>query len=50
MEVEPKNPPSSSQTIESPLDLIRLSIDEIITVKCRNNRSLVGKLHVYLNK
>ncbi len=32
--------------MEEPLDLIRLSIDERIYVKCRNERELRGKLHV----
>lgn len=31
---------------EQPLDLIRLSLDENIYVKCRNGRELYGKLHV----
>ena len=35
-------------TVEVPLDLIRLSIDERIFVKCRGNRELRGKLHVIL--
>mmetsp|Transcript_16161 Transcript_16161/g.54513 ORF Transcript_16161/g.54513 Transcript_16161/m.54513 type:complete len:94 (+) Transcript_16161:128-409(+) len=30
-----------------PLDLIRLSIDERIYVKCRGDRELRGKLHAY---
>lgn len=33
-------------TVEVPLDLIRLSIDERIFVKCRGDRELRGKLHV----
>ena len=33
---------------EEPLDLIRLSLDEYIYVKCRNDRELYGKLHVKL--
>mmetsp|Transcript_16053 Transcript_16053/g.22861 ORF Transcript_16053/g.22861 Transcript_16053/m.22861 type:complete len:90 (+) Transcript_16053:185-454(+) len=33
--------------MEEPLDLIRLSIDERVYVKCRNNRELRGKLHAY---
>ena len=32
---------------EEPLDLIRLSLDEYIYVKCRNDRELYGKLHVF---
>ena len=34
--------------IESPLDLIRLSIDERIFVKCKGDRELRGKLHVMI--
>ena len=37
---------SSSQTVEEPLDLIRLSIDERVHVKCRGGRELRGRLHV----
>mmetsp|Transcript_7132 Transcript_7132/g.9511 ORF Transcript_7132/g.9511 Transcript_7132/m.9511 type:complete len:90 (-) Transcript_7132:186-455(-) len=33
--------------MEEPLDLIKLSIDERVYVKCRNNRELRGKLHAY---
>ena len=32
--------------MEEPLDLIRLSIDERVYVKCRGNRELRGRLHV----
>lgn len=32
--------------IEQPLDLIRLSIDEVVRVKMRGARELRGKLHV----
>ena len=32
---------------EEPLDLIRLSLDERIYVKCRGERELRGKLHGY---
>lgn len=35
-------------SVEVPLDLIRLSIDERIYVKCRGDRELRGKLHVRL--
>ena len=34
------------QTIQEPLDLIRLSLDERIYVKMRNDRELRGRLHV----
>eukprot|EP00808_Paulinella_micropora_P006100 g54745.t1 len=38
---------SASQTVEEPLDLIRLSLDERIYVKCRGGRELRGRLHSY---
>lgn len=34
-------------TIDTPLDLIRLSIDERIFVKCKGDRELRGKLHAF---
>mmetsp|Transcript_36273 Transcript_36273/g.43808 ORF Transcript_36273/g.43808 Transcript_36273/m.43808 type:complete len:100 (-) Transcript_36273:508-807(-) len=34
-------------TVKEPLDLIRLSLDERIYVKCRGDRELRGKLHAY---
>ena len=33
--------------LEQPLDLIELSIDEQVFVKCRGNRELRGKLHAF---
>jgi len=38
---------SASQTVEEPLDLIRLSLLERISIKCRGGRSLKGVLHAY---
>ena len=35
--------------MEEPLDLIKLSIDERVYVKCRGDRELRGKLHVSTN-
>ena len=32
--------------VEEPLDLVRLSLDERVFVKMRNDRELRGKLHV----
>ena len=37
---------SASQTVEQPIDLIRLSLGERILVKCRGGRQLRGHLHV----
>jgi hypothetical protein len=38
----------NTMSIDTPLDLIRLSIDERIFVKCKGDRELRGKLHVSL--
>ncbi|MES1914168.1 MAG: U4/U6-U5 snRNP complex subunit lsm3 [Cercozoa sp. M6MM] len=38
---------SASQTVEKPVDLIRLSIDEQVVVKCRAGRELRGRLHAF---
>lgn len=37
----------TTDTIEEFLDLIRLSLDERIDVKMRNDRYLYGKYHIY---
>lgn len=37
---------SAVGTVEEPLDLVRLSLDERVFVKMRNDRELKGKLHV----
>ena len=37
-----------ANTVEEPLDLIRLSLDERVFVKMRNDRELRGRLHVRL--
>jgi len=36
-----------TQAVEEPLDLIRLSLDERVYVKMRNERELKGRLHAY---
>ena len=33
--------------VEEPLDLLRLSLDERIVVKLRNERELSGRLHAF---
>lgn len=38
---------AETQSVEEPIDLIRLSLDERILVKCRGDRELKGKLHAY---
>lgn len=35
-----------NNTLEEPIDLIRLSLGEKVFVKCRHGRELKGKLHV----
>ncbi|KAJ1984565.1 Sm-like protein lsm3b [Dimargaris cristalligena] len=40
------NPPVQS-SVEEPLDLVRLSLDENIYVKLRGDRELRGKLHAF---
>lgn len=35
-----------SITVKEPLDLVRLSLDERIYVKMRNDREIRGRLHV----
>mmetsp|Transcript_8257 Transcript_8257/g.18462 ORF Transcript_8257/g.18462 Transcript_8257/m.18462 type:complete len:95 (+) Transcript_8257:87-371(+) len=37
----------SLNVVEEPLDLIRLSLDERVYVKCRGDRELRGRLHAY---
>ena len=34
-------------SVEEPLDLIRLSLDERVFVKCRGDRELRGRLHAF---
>lgn len=44
-EAEAEAPPQLG-AVEEPLDLIRLSLDENVYVKMRNDRELTGRLHV----
>ncbi|OII75876.1 LSM domain-containing protein [Cryptosporidium andersoni] len=39
--------PISSSLITEPIDLIRLSLDEKVNVKCRGDRELEGILYAY---
>lgn len=41
---------TQSMSVEEPLDLVRLSLDERVLVKMRGDRELLGKLHVRLSK
>ncbi len=38
------------RSIEEPMDLVKFSINEIIYVKCRQNRELRGKFSIYIIK
>lgn len=38
---------SGSATVETPLDLVRLSLDERVYVKTKGGRELRGRLHAY---
>lgn len=33
-------------SVEEPIDLVKLSLNEVVYVKCRHGRELKGKLHV----
>lgn len=35
-----------TSTVSEPLDLVRLSLDEVVFVKLRGDRELKGRLHV----
>lgn len=37
---------ATATSVEEPLDLVRLSLDERVCVKMRNERELRGRLHV----
>ncbi|BAM39821.1 U6 snRNA-associated sm-like protein Lsm3 [Theileria orientalis strain Shintoku] len=32
---------------QEPLDMIRLNLDEMIYLKCKNGRELIGRLHAF---
>ncbi len=34
-------------TLKNPFDLVRLSIDENVVVKCKGGRELLGRLHAF---
>ena len=42
-----ENEQSISVTVKEPVDLIRLSLDERIYVKMKNDREITGRLHAY---
>jgi len=38
---------NGAATVSEPLDLVRLSLDEVVFVKLRGDRELRGRLHAY---
>lgn len=38
---------ADTAAVSEPLDLVRLSLDEIVFVKLRGDRELQGRLHVH---
>lgn len=34
--------------LNAPIDLVSMSLDEYVTVKCKSNRDITGRLHVKL--
>lgn len=38
---------SRTTAVKEPLDLIRLSLDELVYVKLKGERELCGRLHVF---
>jgi len=41
------SPEASPSSVNEPLDLVRLLLDEIVFVKLRGDRELKGRLHAY---
>ncbi|EYE94112.1 U4/U6-U5 snRNP complex subunit LSM3 [Aspergillus ruber CBS 135680] len=41
------NEDAGPSSVSEPLDLVRLSLDEIVFVKLRGDRELKGRLHAY---
>lgn len=42
----PEDPGASANPVNEPLDLVRLSLNEVVFVKLRGDRELQGRLHV----
>lgn len=40
------SPPTGDNPVNEPLDLVRLSLNEVVHVKLRGDRELKGRLHV----
>ncbi len=42
----PEDPGAVTSSVNEPLDLVRLSLNEVVFVKLRGDRELKGRLHV----
>ncbi|KAI9217866.1 like-Sm ribonucleoprotein [Blastocladiella britannica] len=43
----PADTAAPASAVATPLDLIKISLDETVLVKLRGNRELLGRLHAY---
>lgn len=43
----PEEPGAAANPVNEPLDLVRLSLNEVVFVKLRGDRELQGRLHAY---
>ena len=41
---------AGTNPVNEPLDLVRLSLNEVVFVKLRGDRELKGRLHVRINR
>jgi hypothetical protein len=44
----PEEPGAGANPVNEPLDLVRLSLNEVVFVKLRGDRELQGRLHVHI--
>jgi hypothetical protein len=44
-----EDPSAGANPVNEPLDLVRLSLNEVVFVKLRGDRELQGRLHVRTN-
>lgn len=45
----PEDPGAGANPVNEPLDLVRLSLNEVVFVKLRGDRELKGRLHVRIH-
>lgn len=38
---------ATTGALQQPLDMIRLNLDEVIYLRCKGGREIVGRLHAY---